>query len=101
MALLRLDLIGHSGFALECAECVLVFDLYLDPASVMERVIGLGKPVVFFSSHAHSDHWNPGWLEYKIPTACYIVDDSCDPRPCAGGSTRSGSVLPRCARIRN
>ena len=78
MALLRLDLIGHSVFALECAECVLVFDLYLDPAAVMERVIGLGKPVVFFSSHAHSDHWNPGWLEYKIPTACYIVDDSCD-----------------------
>ncbi len=78
MALLRLDLIGHSGFALECAECVLVFDLYLDPASVMERVIRLGKPVVFLSSHAHSDHWNPGWLDYQIPHACYVLDVSCD-----------------------
>ena len=29
-----------------------------------------------FLVHAHSDHWNPGWLEYKIPTARYIVDDS-------------------------
>lgn len=78
MALLRLDLIGHSGFALECAECVLVFDLYLDPASVMDRLPALGKPVVFFSSHAHGDHWDPAWLDYAFPTASYVVDTSCD-----------------------
>jgi L-ascorbate metabolism protein UlaG (beta-lactamase superfamily) len=77
MSFLRLDLIGHSGFALECENCVLVFDLYLDPSDVMQRVIGLGKPVVFFSSHSHHDHWSPDWLDYKLQDACYIVDSSC------------------------
>ncbi len=78
MALIRLDLIGHSGFALECAECVLVFDLYLDPSSVMERVVGLGKPVVFLSSHSHHDHWSPDWLDSRAASACFVVDSSCD-----------------------
>jgi len=77
MAFQRLDLIGHSGFALECAQSILVFDLYVDPALVMDRILGLGKPVVFFSSHAHHDHWSPEWLDYKLPSACYIVDSSC------------------------
>lgn len=54
---MTLTYIFHSGFALETAACLLVFDYWMDPSEVIPRLMGRGKPVYVFSSHFHEDHF--------------------------------------------
>ncbi len=51
---MKITYLGHSGFAAELSECVLLFDYYRGelpewPAS---------KTLLIFASHAHQDHFN-------------------------------------------
>lgn len=55
---MKLTYIYHSGFVLETEKCILVFDYWKDPASVMPGVLAKGKPLYVFSSHFHEDHFN-------------------------------------------
>ena len=71
--------LGHSGFAVEIGQKLLVFDYTPDQGSASsapnggglgDGVIHLddlrGKDVIVFTSHAHGDHYNPvilGWEE--------------------------------------
>ena len=55
---MKLTYLFHSGFALETDTCVLVFDYWKDPASVMPALLGAGKPLYVFSSHFHEDHFD-------------------------------------------
>ncbi len=75
----QLYLLNHSGFLLELENSVLIFDYYTDPANVLAKFSGGDKPVVFFVSHDHADHWNPEILSFKNNApAYYILDSSCD-----------------------
>ena len=54
---MTLSYIFHSGFALEAERCILIFDYWMDPADVMQRILASKKPIYVFSSHFHEDHF--------------------------------------------
>lgn len=55
---MRATLLGHSGFALEGARAMLVFDYYTDAEGILGRLPFGAKDAVFFASHAHRDHFS-------------------------------------------
>ena len=65
----------HSGFLLETARCILVFDYWMDPADVMSGYMNTCKHVYVFSSHFHEDHFTKAILKWKnsIPNITYIL----------------------------
>lgn len=73
----KITFLAHSGFALELSDCVLVFDLYKDPAGALPGVFDLGKPVYFFVSHIHGDHFNPSIYQWKEKAVGYILHKDC------------------------
>lgn len=56
----KVTFLDNSGFLLETEKEFLVFDLYKDPAHAVEKALEREpeKPVVFFVSHNHPDHFN-------------------------------------------
>jgi hypothetical protein len=74
----------HSGFALKTQNHFLIFDYYRDTPEGGARCLDTGvidpseiasEQVLVFSSHNHSDHFNPvitGWQD-KIPDIRYIL----------------------------
>lgn len=76
----KLHLLNHSGFLLALENIILVFDFYTDPANVLAEYAAGSKPVLFFVSHDHGDHWNPEILSFKNRTSAsfYILDSTCD-----------------------
>lgn len=52
--------LDNSGFMVEYPKIVLVFDYYRDPAHVVEKALrhSPDKPVIFFVTHNHPDHFN-------------------------------------------
>lgn len=46
--------INHSGFLVKTKKCYYIFDYYNGALPELED-----KPIFVFSSHAHSDHYNP------------------------------------------
>lgn len=65
--------LDHSGFAVETAQHLFVFDYYRDPAKRMENKLAVGKPVYIFSSHAHGDHFNPAIAAWQHQVEAYIL----------------------------
>ncbi len=61
----RLTYNFHSGFALETAKFILIFDLWLDRANMIPRLLEDKRPIYVFASHFHEDHYNPRILEWK------------------------------------
>lgn len=57
---LKVTLLDHSGFLVETDKELLVFDDYRDPSRSVVRTIEHhpNKPVVFFVTHRHPDHFN-------------------------------------------
>lgn len=74
----KVSYLNHSGFIVETAGLLAVFDLYTDPAGVLAQYTNCGKPAVFFVSHTHYDHWNEGILlfENTVPNL-YIMEEAC------------------------
>lgn len=74
---MRITYIFHSGFAVEAERCTLVFDYWMDPASVAPRLLSSGKPVYVFVSHFHEDHFTRdifGWRsEFPQSHITYIL----------------------------
>lgn len=71
---MELTYLYHSGFVVETNRCVLVFDYWMDPAHVMDRLVNPcgDKHVYVFVSHFHSDHFNKqifAWREANPRTA--------------------------------
>ncbi len=62
---MKLTYIFHSGFALEAEESILIFDFWLDPSGVMDRLLQRGKPLYVFSSHFHEDHFTREIFEWR------------------------------------
>lgn len=55
----------HSGFILETEKCILIFDLWIDRANLMSRLLQDKRPMYVFASHFHEDHFNPRILDWK------------------------------------
>ena len=73
--MMTLRYIFHSGFLIETARCILVFDYWMDPADVMSGYMNTCKHVYVFSSHFHEDHFTKEILKWKnrIPNITYIL----------------------------
>jgi L-ascorbate metabolism protein UlaG (beta-lactamase superfamily) len=74
----------HSGFSIECDDCTVVIDYFLDDCQgtreiekgvVTEEYLKRPGPFYVLSSHGHGDHFNPVVLEWqKIrPDIRYIL----------------------------
>lgn len=57
---LKVTYLDNSGFLLEFPKIFLVFDCYRDPAHDVEKALAHhpDKPVIFFVTHHHPDHFN-------------------------------------------
>ena len=67
--------IFHSGFLIETARCILVFDYWMDPADGMSGYMNTCKHVYVFSSHFHEDHFTKEIFKWQnsIPNITYIL----------------------------
>lgn len=76
--------LGHSGFAVNIGNKLLIFDYYLDKSENNERSLSSGviepseiidKEVFVFASHSHPDHFNPVILSWKkqLPDVRYFL----------------------------
>ncbi len=75
---MKITYLGHSGFAVEFADRMLVFDYYegeLPPA-------GKGKKLYVFSSHSHEDHFQEKIFEWEEQgyDVTYILSSDIRPR---------------------
>lgn len=63
--MIKVTYLDHSGFVLSASDTILVFDYYRDPSHAFQRILhgNPSLPVVFFVSHHHRDHFNPGIFE--------------------------------------
>lgn len=71
---LLISYLHHSGFAVETKTKVLVFDYYTDPENIVRNYAAKkDKPLWFFVSHNHGDHFNQGIS--TLPGAQYVVNE--------------------------
>ena len=63
--MMTLRYIFHSGFLIQTARCILVFDYWMDPADVMRVYMNTCKHMYVFSSHFHEDHFTKAILRWK------------------------------------
>ncbi|MDE6206453.1 MAG: MBL fold metallo-hydrolase [Muribaculaceae bacterium] len=56
----QVTFLDNSGFIVDCPDVVMVFDYYRDPAHDLVKLLrkDTDKPVVFFVTHNHADHFN-------------------------------------------
>lgn len=52
---MHIQYLAHSGFFIECADCIYIFDYYQGALPQLSA----DKPVAVFASHSHRDHYNP------------------------------------------
>lgn len=65
--------LDHSGFMVETARHILVFDYYRDPAHAASAKFSAHKKLYFFCSHAHADHFNAAIGIWQQRAAAYIL----------------------------
>ena len=74
----------HSGFAVETASHLFIFDYYLDTPrgcgpdqGVVSPAMLQDRDVVVFVSHSHGDHYNPAIFQWRRvkPQIRYILAD--------------------------
>lgn len=81
----------HSGFAVRMNNKLMIFDYYNDKATndgadlangIFEPSAHKNEDVFIFSSHKHSDHYNPVILDWKkqIPGIHYILSQDINVR---------------------
>lgn len=73
--MIHVTYLAHSGFAVETDTKVLVFDYYKDDGKCIEAYAKGPKPLWFFVSHWHEDHFNKAIAHFEDSTAYYIVND--------------------------
>lgn len=73
---LRIEYIFHSGFVVETDTRLCVFDYFQGSVDLKKD-----KPVCVFSSHAHSDHFNPLIFDWQreMPDIQYILSSDIVP----------------------
>ena len=73
MSSLKITFLSHSGFVVETAAKVLVFDYYHDDNSIVRNYDNGTKPLWFFVSHNHGDHFNQHIASFQSGTH-YILN---------------------------
>ena len=71
---IQITYLAHSGFAVETATKVLIFDYYQDEQRVVRRYADGDKPLWFFVSHWHGDHFNRHIIDFSHKAQAYIVN---------------------------
>lgn len=74
---MRIEYIHHSGFTVETDNYFLVFDYYKGNINLKD------KKIIVFSSHNHSDHFNPeifNWSE-NHPDIHYVLSNDIETKP--------------------
>lgn len=58
---MKVTYLAHSGFMVTTDDVIMVFDYDKDPAHDVEKALKASpeKPIIFFVSHHHPDHYNP------------------------------------------
>ncbi|MBQ9561974.1 MAG: MBL fold metallo-hydrolase [Lachnospiraceae bacterium] len=78
---MKVTYLGHSGFAVELENYVLIFDYWKGELPEIDPE----KRVLVFVSHAHHDHFNPEILKWpaRFPKIHYILsnDIKIEPHP--------------------
>ena len=75
MSEIRISFLAHSGFAVETATKVLVFDYYKDDKKIVDAYAKGSKPLWFFISHWHEDHFNRDIATFEAHTRHYIYNN--------------------------
>ena len=75
MSKLEVYFLGHSGFAIELNDKLLIFDYYIDDNNVLTKLFPKNHKKYFFSSHNHHDHYNEEILKYASANTYYILSD--------------------------
>ena len=89
---MQVTYLKHSGFLLDLERAVLVFDFFSDPAQILGTYENCGKPIIFFVSHNHYDHWNSDILGFRNRAGVYFVLDQAIRRE-LGSDPREGESL--------
>lgn len=76
---MKVTYIGHSGFAVETEQHILVFDYYTGEVPAFDPA----KQIYVFSSHRHADHFNPAILDWEkqYPNIHYFLSSDINTRP--------------------
>lgn len=76
--------LDNSGFLVETPDVFIVFDLYRDPAHDVTKALEREpeKPVVFFVTHSHPDHFNPEIFHLgQNHKRLYVLSNDISARP--------------------
>lgn len=76
--MLKVTYLDHSGFAVTTPDVFLVFDFYKDPVKALHKLLDEypEKPVVFFVTHHHPDHFNESIFELaQNHERTYVLSD--------------------------
>ena len=74
----KIIFLEHSGFLMELKESFLVFDYFQDKNHVLDHELEQSsKPLYFFVSHIHGDHFNPEIARYESRAAKFILHSDC------------------------
>src|SRR5690554_1089971 len=57
------EYIHHSGYVVETKDAILIFDFVA--GNLPRHYLESNKSVIFFVTHSHEDHYNPGIFNYK------------------------------------
>ena len=69
---MKIDYFGHSGFLVETASCLLLFESFrADPGTIDGKP--KDKPLFVFVSHAHADHFDPAIFSIAGRTVRYLL----------------------------
>ena len=71
----KITYIGHSGFAIESEEIIIVIDYYTDEFGVIPQLLSLKKPMIVMASHSHSDHFNKGIFSWADNDIEYVLSN--------------------------
>jgi L-ascorbate metabolism protein UlaG (beta-lactamase superfamily) len=74
----EIGFLHHSGFYVELPSCLLVFDYYIDPEHILDKKLETNhKPLYFFASHVHEDHFNAQIARYETRADGYFLHADC------------------------
>ena len=78
MGTFKITYLHHSGFICELEDCILVFDYYIDPEGKLDDLCEVSsKPLYFFVSHFHADHFNPEINRFESRAEGYFIHRDC------------------------
>jgi len=77
----KINYLYNSGFAVETANHLCIFDYWKDGKASIKDLLCIEKKVIVFVSHSHGDHYNPEifkWLETN-PDIDYVLSSGIRP----------------------